>query len=93
MLLDEPSAGLDPITSAELDRLIREFCESTGRSFLVVTHELPSIFAIADRMVFLDAQSRTITAIGTPKDLLESGPTAVRQFLSRTPPDQAKEAA
>ncbi len=93
VLLDEPSAGLDPITSAELDRLIRQLCESTGRSFLVVTHELPSIFAIADRMVFLDAQTKTVTAIGPPKELLESGPTAVRQFLSRTPPDQAKEAA
>ncbi|MDA0803628.1 MAG: ATP-binding cassette domain-containing protein [Planctomycetota bacterium] len=93
VVLDEPSAGLDPITSAELDQLIKYICHSTRRSFIVVTHELPSIFEIADRMVFLDATTKTVTAVGKPQELLRSGPERVRQFLSRTPNDPKKEAA
>lgn len=85
ILLDEPSAGLDPITSAELDEMIRTVAEVSHRTFVVVTHELPSIFKIADRMVFLDAASKTVGAIGTPKELLEHGSESVRRFLSRQP--------
>ncbi len=85
VFLDEPSAGLDPISSAEFDRMVVQLSRSTGRTFVVVTHELPSIFTIADRMVVLGGPTKTQLAIGKPQDLLESGPPEVRHFLSRTP--------
>jgi phospholipid/cholesterol/gamma-HCH transport system ATP-binding protein len=84
LFLDEPSAGLDPITSAGLDNLIRSLSRNLGMTCVVVSHELPSIFAIADRLIFLDKRVKTITATGQPKDLLENSPDPyVRQFLSR----------
>jgi phospholipid/cholesterol/gamma-HCH transport system ATP-binding protein len=83
-LLDEPSAGLDPITSKRLDDLINELKESLGISFVVVTHELASIFDIADDSIFLDSDSKEILARGNPKDLLEENNlTKVRSFLER----------
>jgi phospholipid/cholesterol/gamma-HCH transport system ATP-binding protein len=82
--LDEPSAGLDPITSKRLDDLINELKESLGISFVVVTHELASIFDIADDSIFLDSDSKEILARGNPKDLLEENNlTKVRSFLER----------
>src|SRR5262249_12404917 len=66
LLLDEPSAGLDPITAANLDRTILSLRENLGFTFVVVTHELQSIFAIADRAVMLDPRSRSIIAAGRP---------------------------
>lgn len=93
VLLDEPSAGLDPITSAELDMLIRRLARLARKTFLVVTHELPSIFEIADRIVFLDAVERTVTAVGPPSQLRENGPERVRRFLNRQPENADKEAA
>jgi phospholipid/cholesterol/gamma-HCH transport system ATP-binding protein len=84
LFLDEPSAGLDPITSKRLDDLINELKESLGISFVVVTHELASIFDIADDSIFLDSDSKEILARGNPKDLLEENNlTKVRSFLER----------
>jgi phospholipid/cholesterol/gamma-HCH transport system ATP-binding protein len=86
LFLDEPSAGLDPITSAELDELILSLVRSLGITFVVVTHELPSIFAIADRVVMLDKQSKGIAAVGRPQELRDgSDHPWVRQFFSRKP--------
>jgi phospholipid/cholesterol/gamma-HCH transport system ATP-binding protein len=84
LFLDEPSAGLDPITSAGLDLLVRDFSRSFGITFVVVTHELQSIFAIADRCIMLDAARKTIIAEGKPADLRDhSTDPVVRQFFRR----------
>jgi phospholipid/cholesterol/gamma-HCH transport system ATP-binding protein len=84
LFLDEPSAGLDPVTSSRLDELILELRESLGCTFVVVTHELASIFTIADTAAFLDPNARTLTALGNPHRLLaESTDPAVRTFLTR----------
>lgn len=86
LLLDEPSAGLDPITAANLDRTILTLRESLGFTFVVVTHELQSIFTIADRAVMLDPVSRSIIAEGKPADLRDhSTDPRVRQFFNREP--------
>jgi phospholipid/cholesterol/gamma-HCH transport system ATP-binding protein len=84
LFFDEPSAGLDPISSRLLDDLILELRESLGATIVVVTHELASLFAIGNNSVFLDAESRTMIASGDPKVLLETStnPT-VRKFLTR----------
>jgi phospholipid/cholesterol/gamma-HCH transport system ATP-binding protein len=91
LFFDEPSAGLDPISSRLLDELILELRDSLGATIVVVTHELASIFTIATTSVFLDVEARTITAIGNPKELLQHGNDAVRRFLSRGGPDQRGE--
>jgi len=83
LFFDEPSAGLDPISSRNLDRLILELRDSLGATVVVVTHELASIFTIADDAVYLDAESRTMRAQGRPKDLLQSPDPKVRAFLTR----------
>jgi phospholipid/cholesterol/gamma-HCH transport system ATP-binding protein len=84
LFLDEPSAGLDPVTSSRLDDLILELRDSLGCTFVVVSHELPSIFTIADTAAFLDPDARTMTALGNPHRLLaESTDPAVRAFLTR----------
>lgn len=84
LFFDEPSAGLDPISSRRLDDLILELRASLGATMVVVTHELASIFAIADNAVFLDAETRTIIARGNPKRLRDESPNPmVRAFLSR----------
>jgi phospholipid/cholesterol/gamma-HCH transport system ATP-binding protein len=84
LFLDEPSAGLDPITSAGLDRLIRSLSRDFGITFVVVTHELQSIFAIADRCIMVDGQRKTIIAEGKPADLRDhSEDPVVRQFFRR----------
>jgi phospholipid/cholesterol/gamma-HCH transport system ATP-binding protein len=84
LFFDEPSAGLDPITSRRLDDLILDLRTSLGATMVVVTHELASIFAIADRAVFLDAETRTMIALGNPKTLRdESSEPKVRAFLTR----------
>ena len=86
LLLDEPSAGLDPITAANLDRTILSLRENLGFTFVVVTHELQSIFAIADRAIMLDPVSRSIIAEGKPADLRDhSTDSRVRQFFNRQP--------
>ena len=93
LLLDEPSAGLDPITAANLDRTILSLRKNLGITFLVVSHELQSIFAIADRAIMLDAASRSIIASGRPADLRDhSADPRVRQFFNRQP-DAARQPA
>ena len=84
LFFDEPSAGLDPISSKLLDDLILELRNSLGTTVVVVTHELASIFAIANNSVYLDVDSRTMTARGDPKKLFaESKDPTVRKFLTR----------
>jgi phospholipid/cholesterol/gamma-HCH transport system ATP-binding protein len=84
LFFDEPSAGLDPISSRRLDDLILELRDSLGATMVVVTHELASIFAIGDKAVFLDAESRTMIAQGNPKALRDECPNpTVRAFLHR----------
>ncbi|MHB8381352.1 MAG: ABC transporter ATP-binding protein [Candidatus Binataceae bacterium] len=84
LFFDEPSAGLDPISSRLLDKLILEIRDSLGATIVVVTHELASIFAIGDNSIFLDADSHTMTAQGNPQELLEhSTDPRVRRFLTR----------
>lgn len=83
LFFDEPSAGLDPISSRRLDELILEMRYSLGATIVVVTHELASIFTIADRAIYLDNKTHTQTAIGKPQDLLKSANADVRTFLNR----------
>lgn len=84
LFFDEPSAGLDPISSRNLDELILQLRDSLGATFVVVTHELASIFTIADNSVFLDPITRTMRATGNPRELLKhSTDPAVQQFLKR----------
>ncbi len=84
LFFDEPSAGLDPISSRLLDDLILELRESLGATVVVVTHELASIFAIGDNSVFLDPQSKTMLASGNPTELRNhSDDPRVRRFLMR----------
>jgi phospholipid/cholesterol/gamma-HCH transport system ATP-binding protein len=84
LFFDEPSAGLDPISSRRLDDLILELRASLGATIVVVTHELASIFTIADDCVFLDAGRHTMIATGSPKELLaHSTDPRVREFLTR----------
>ena len=84
LFFDEPSAGLDPISSRLLDELILEVRDSLGSTIVVVTHELASIFTIANNSVFLDADSRTQIATGDPHEMLaHSTDPRVRKFLTR----------
>jgi len=84
LFFDEPSAGLDPISSRLLDELILELRDSLGTTIVVVTHELASIFTIGNNSIFLDVESRTMTASGDPKTLRDhSDDPQVRRFLTR----------
>ena len=83
LYLDEPSAGLDPLSSRRLDDLILEQRESAGTTVVLVTHELPSIFALGDEAVFLDGERRSMIARGKPSDLREHPEAKVRAFLDR----------
>lgn len=84
LFLDEPSAGLDPVTSAELDQLILHLSKSLGITFVVVTHELPSIYEIAGRVIMLSKEKQGIIAAGTPRELRDhSDNPYVRQFFRR----------
>jgi len=87
LFFDEPSAGLDPLSSANLDRLILNIREKTGATIIVVTHELDSIFTIADRAIMLSAETRSIIADGRPSELRDhSDNPFVRNFLNRGNP-------
>lgn len=84
LFMDEPSAGLDPITSAQLDELILKLSRSLNVTFVIVTHELPSIFTVADRVIMLDEKTGTIIASGKPDELRNAGDDPwVRQFFDR----------
>lgn len=86
LFLDEPSAGLDPITSAEIDALIRRLAASLHITFVIVTHELASIYAIADRVIMLDKRAQGIVAEGDPRILRDTSDNPwVRQFFRREP--------
>jgi phospholipid/cholesterol/gamma-HCH transport system ATP-binding protein len=85
LFLDEPSAGLDPVTSAQIDELILKLAKTLRMTFVIVSHELPSIYAIADRVIMLDKDSKTIIATGDPKELRDhSDNPKVRQFFNRS---------
>ncbi|MBR1920597.1 MAG: ATP-binding cassette domain-containing protein [Kiritimatiellae bacterium] len=84
VFLDEPSAGLDPITSSALDDLILKLRAAKGTTFVVVTHELPSIFKIADRAAMFDKARQGMIALGRPQDLrAASADDFVRRFFNR----------
>ena len=84
LFFDEPSAGLDPISSRLLDELILELRDSLGATVVMVTHELPSIFAIANNSVFLDPETKSQLATGDPHELLAHPPDPkVERFLTR----------
>ena len=84
LFLDEPSAGLDPITSAQLDELILGLARELGITFVLVTHELPSIFAVTDRVILVEREARTVIARGKPEELRDqSDNPLVRQFFRR----------
>ena len=84
LYFDEPSAGLDPISARRLDDLIRELRDSLGITMVIVTHELDSIFAVADRSVYFDPDTHTMLAVGPPAELRDNPPDPkIRQFLNR----------
>lgn len=86
LFLDEPSAGLDPVTSAGLDDLILRLNQALQITFVVVTHELPSIFTIAKQAIMLDRSTKSIIAMGSPQELYDSPPNeTVRRFFHREP--------
>jgi phospholipid/cholesterol/gamma-HCH transport system ATP-binding protein len=85
LMLDEPSAGLDPVTAVELDELLLSLRSGLGTTLVVVTHELQSIFKIASRCIMLDAASRSIIARGTPAELRGSPDPRVSAFFNRLP--------
>lgn len=86
LFLDEPSAGLDPITAAELDELVLSLRDGVGVTTVLVTHELPSIFHVVDRCILLDGPARGIIAAGDPRELRERGEDPrVHAFFNRQP--------
>lgn len=94
VFFDEPSAGLDPITSRKLDELIVNLRDLLGMTCVVVSHELASIFDIADRVIMLDKNARGIIAGGDPRELLKNSPDPrVREFLGRGEDAQQRPAA
>ncbi len=85
LFFDEPSSGLDPISASRLDDLILELKASFGTTIVVVTHDLESIFRIADRALFLDIEKKTMTALGPPAELRDNPPSPeVHRFLTRS---------
>ena len=88
VFLDEPSAGLDPVAAADLDELIVTLSKSMGLTVVVVTHELQSIFRIADRIIMIDKGEKTIIATGDPRELRDtSKDPRVSDFFNRKPKD------
>jgi phospholipid/cholesterol/gamma-HCH transport system ATP-binding protein len=83
VFLDEPSAGLDPIMAADLDELITTLSKTLGLTVVIVTHELSSVFQIADRVVLLDREAQTIIAAGAPNALRKSKDPRVSDFFCR----------
>ena len=85
LFFDEPSAGLDPISSAELDRMIMRLRDEYNRTIVIVTHELDSIFTIADNVIMLDKTTKTIIERGDPRLMKEQSQNPwVREFLNRS---------
>lgn len=84
LFLDEPSAGLDPISASLLDELIQELRDTLGATFVIVSHELASIFNIGTNSIFLDVQTRTVTAEGNPSELVKNPHTQKEALLFLT---------
>jgi phospholipid/cholesterol/gamma-HCH transport system ATP-binding protein len=84
LFFDEPSAGLDPVTSAELDRMVLKINQTLGTTMIIVTHELASIFAVTTRAIMLDREEKNIIAEGKPEQLKESPDPRVRDFFTRS---------
>src|SRR5262249_23633200 len=85
LFLDEPSSGLDPVSARRLDDLLLKLRDSFGTTFVIVSHDLASIFATATSSIFLDAGAKTVTARGDPKELLQHPPNPqVEAFLTRS---------
>jgi phospholipid/cholesterol/gamma-HCH transport system ATP-binding protein len=92
LFFDEPSAGLDPVSSSLLDDLIPELRDGLGATVVMVTHELASIFKIANNSVFLDADSRTAIASGDPQELLaHSTDPRVQRFPTRADDEKSRQ--
>lgn len=86
LFLDEPGAGLDPVSSAVLDQLILDLSKNLGITFVIVTHELESIYKIADRVIMLDKEVKSIVAEGDPRVLRDTSDNpSVRRFFLRQP--------
>jgi phospholipid/cholesterol/gamma-HCH transport system ATP-binding protein len=84
LFLDEPGSGLDPLNAARLDELVLHLRRHLGTTVVMVSHDIDSVRAVADRALYLDDQTRTMTALGTPQDLLQHGPAPVRRFFQRS---------
>jgi phospholipid/cholesterol/gamma-HCH transport system ATP-binding protein len=83
LFLDEPGSGLDPLNAARLDGLILQLRDHLGTTVVMITHEIDSVFALADRLLFLDEEDKTMIALDAPQALLDHGPARVREFLAR----------
>jgi phospholipid/cholesterol/gamma-HCH transport system ATP-binding protein len=83
LFLDEPGSGLDPVNAARLDSLVRQLRDELATTVVMVTHDTDSALALADRILFLDEGTRTMTALDTPQALLQQGPLKVREFFQR----------
>lgn len=84
LFLDEPSAGLDPVTSAALDELVLRLRDESGTAVVLVSHELPSLLAVADRAAYLSAAQRRLLEIGVPRDMADNSPhPEIRDFFHR----------
>jgi len=83
LYLDEPSSGLDPLSTARLDELILNLRNNLGTTVVMVTHTIDSVFAVADRLLYLDPVEKTMTALDAPQTLADHGPERVREFLHR----------
>ena len=85
LFFDEPSAGLDPVSAAQLDRLVLNIRDNLGTTMVIVTHELDSIFAVGDTAIMLDKNTRGIVATGSPEDLCQNPPNEwVNEFMTRS---------
>ena len=84
LYLDEPSSGLDPFSAARLDGLILNLRRHLGTTVVMVTHSIDSVFAVADRLLYLDHLEKTMTALDAPRVLADHGPDRVREFLQRS---------
>jgi phospholipid/cholesterol/gamma-HCH transport system ATP-binding protein len=89
VFFDEPAAGLDPVTALELDELIVTLARSSDLTVLMVTHELGSVFRVADRCLLLDKQTRSVLALGDPRVLRDSDDPRIREFFD--PESRGKE--
>ena len=91
LFFDEPTSGLDPVSARRLDDLILQLRDSLETTIIVVTHDLESIFTIADRALYLDIETKTMTALGPPEDLRSNPPNdRVYHFLTRTLADEER---